>query len=594
MKRVLSLILCVITVCSVLCCVLLNANAKDYLYYKHGQCGPNLSYDIWAEGYSADLHASIYGSGKMDDYYGNPSSPFSIQGLFDVSISNSVTHIGRRAFEHCSDLVGVKLPNNLVSIGESAFAYCSNIRKFIIPDSVKKIEERVLYYCENLQFIEVKSDNRYYDSRNDCNAIIETATDTLIASSSNTVIPNTVKCIATGAFNDVTSIKIPRSVTHICKDAFDYGIEDIYYAGSPNEWKKVKIEDIAVTDARIHFGRANSATPSTPAKPATIAKPAATAITKIASKELGFSVAWKKQTKNVTGYQIQYATNAKFVNGKAKAVKGSGNTALSVSGLKAKQKYYVRVRTFRNVGGKNYFSAWSKAKTVTTKAVTKPQGTAVKKIVAGQNAFTVACYKRTKNVTGYQFQYATNAKFTGAKTRALRKNVLTVAGLLGGQRYYVRVRTYRSFGGKNYFSAWSKNVSTLTLKPVIPKVPNITNVDLDFAWDGLVSIYFSHDNNRTGCQLQVSRNSDFSNTELWTSPRNNTDTPYNSISKSNPWRWWLTNGVYGIEADCVEIQNSSHYGSGKYYYRLRAFNRVDGKYYFSAWSKTVSAELDTF
>ena len=367
MKRVLSLFLCVITVCSVLCCVPLNANAKDYLYYKHGQCGPNLSYDIWAEGYSADLHASIYGSGKMDDYYGNPSSPFSIQGLFDVSISNSVTHIGRRAFEHCSDLVGVKLPNNLVSIGESAFAYCSNIRKFIIPDSVKKIEERVLYYCENLQFIEVKSDNRYYDSRNDCNAIIETATDTLIASSSNTVIPNTVKCIATGAFNDVTSIKIPRSVTHICKDAFDYGIEDIYYAGSPNEWKKVKIEDIAVTDARIHFGRANSATPSTPAKPATIAKPAATAITKIASKELGFSVAWKKQTKNVTGYQIQYSTTAKFAKAGSLMVKNRNTLKATIRKLSAGKNYYVRIRTFKTINKANYYSAWSKAVKVKTK-----------------------------------------------------------------------------------------------------------------------------------------------------------------------------------------------------------------------------------
>ena len=77
---------------------------------------------------------------------------------------------------------------------------------------------------------------------------------------------------------------------------------------------------------------------------------------------------WKKQ-KSVTGCQIQYSTDKKFKKKKAaaKTVKKKSAAKLNVGRLKANQKYYVRIRAYQAVKGKNYESAWSKPKTVRTK-----------------------------------------------------------------------------------------------------------------------------------------------------------------------------------------------------------------------------------
>ncbi|MGN0521072.1 MAG: fibronectin type III domain-containing protein, partial [Eubacterium sp.] len=74
-------------------------------------------------------------------------------------------------------------------------------------------------------------------------------------------------------------------------------------------------------------------------------------------------------TTQTTGYQIQYSTSSKFTSKTTKTVTVSKNktTSKTISKLKAKKKYYVRVRTYKIVSGKKIYSAWSKAKTVTTK-----------------------------------------------------------------------------------------------------------------------------------------------------------------------------------------------------------------------------------
>ena len=91
---------------------------------------------------------------------------------------------------------------------------------------------------------------------------------------------------------------------------------------------------------------------------------------KIAAKSRGFTVKWKKVSKGITGYQIQYSTSKKFTNKTTKTVSKS-KTSLKVKKLKANKKYYVRVRTYKtyNINGENVkvYSGWSKVKTVKTK-----------------------------------------------------------------------------------------------------------------------------------------------------------------------------------------------------------------------------------
>jgi hypothetical protein len=88
---------------------------------------------------------------------------------------------------------------------------------------VKSIGDAVFHGCSSLTSIIVESGNQRYDSRNDCNAIIETSSNTLVAGCKNTIIPNSVTSIGNFAFYDcssLTSITIPSNVTSIGVDAF--------------------------------------------------------------------------------------------------------------------------------------------------------------------------------------------------------------------------------------------------------------------------------------------------------------------------------------------------------------------------------------
>lgn len=140
-----------------------------------------------------------------------------------TSISSSATSIGEYAFSYCNGLTSVILQNSVTSIGEGSFWNCSSLTSITIPNSVTAIGMAAFAGCNNLTSMVVENGNTVYDSRNNCNAIIETETNTLINSCKNTTIPNSVTSIGIGAFyecNGLTSITIPNSVTSIGESSF--------------------------------------------------------------------------------------------------------------------------------------------------------------------------------------------------------------------------------------------------------------------------------------------------------------------------------------------------------------------------------------
>ena len=144
-------------------------------------------------------------------------------GLTSIEIPAGVTSIGEYAFSGCSRLTSIKIPAGVTSIGEYAFSGCSGLTSIEIPAGVTSIGDSAFRSCSGLTSIVVEAGNTVYDSRGDCNAIIEKETNTLIQGCKKTKIPAGVTSIGDSAFrycSGLTSIEIPAGVTSIGKYAF--------------------------------------------------------------------------------------------------------------------------------------------------------------------------------------------------------------------------------------------------------------------------------------------------------------------------------------------------------------------------------------
>lgn len=148
---------------------------------------------------------------------------FQNSGLLSISIPSGVTEIQQYAFYGCQSLTSIQMPKDLTKIGNFAFYNCKSLTDLFIPKGVESIGNWIVDGCESLKSISVEDGNLKYDSRENCNAIIETASNTLKTGCMATQIPSTVESIGEYAFSRCISldkIVIPGNVRSIADNAF--------------------------------------------------------------------------------------------------------------------------------------------------------------------------------------------------------------------------------------------------------------------------------------------------------------------------------------------------------------------------------------
>lgn len=176
-----------------------------------------------------------------------------------------------------------------------------------------------------------------------------------------------------------------------------------------------------------------------------------------ASSSTTYTLSWSKPAR-AAGYHVQQYKNKKWTT--IATINNPDTTKYKVSKTAAGTNQY-RVRAFSNYNSKKYNGAFS-----ATLKVYVPAKQKIKSLKAVSKGFTVA-YTKDKSASGYEIQYATNNKFSKAKTVNVKGNSTVtkkVTKLTAKKTYYVRVRSYKTVNGKKVYGAWSASKQIKTKK----------------------------------------------------------------------------------------------------------------------------------
>lgn len=206
-----------------------------------------------AFGYCSDLSSIVVENGNPEydsrdncNAIINSSTNELILGCKNTVIPHGVTSIGKNAFYYCYSLQSITIPNSVIKIDEGAFAYSKALKSIIIPKSVTTIANDAFGRCSDLISIVVENGNPEFDSRDNCNAIINTSTNKLIVGCQNTIIPHSVTSIGGYAFigrYGLKSITIPNSITSIEGKAFKMCYNLIHICSEIQDISKVNIDE---------------------------------------------------------------------------------------------------------------------------------------------------------------------------------------------------------------------------------------------------------------------------------------------------------------------------------------------------------------
>ena len=353
-------------------------------------------------------------------------------------------------------------------------------------------------------------------------------------------------------------------------------------------------------------------------------KPSATQITSIKAVNNGFKVKWKK--KSVTGYQVQYSTSKKFTSKTSKTLKvnKAKTTSKTVKKLKAKKKHYVRVRTYKTVKKKNYYSKWSAKYSVTTKAKKGSSSSSsnvptIKSVSYLDKGYGFKLtWNKVSKAYGYEIQYSTDKNFSDVYDKdtgypylghylEVGKNKNSVNFKIdekdpaGDETWYVRIRAKKNQGSlttKVKYTGWSKTISILTperkdyLRLMDKAYGEMGIVATDSDFDKLVKIqrwidynwYYDRDTvhndaisvyqlakyHHNGCNSFAICFNYFAN-KAGIQSYDIGGCPANKNVEGHHWNYICING-YWYNYDCESDPNPNKSPSGKPYYRTRFYS----------------------
>ena len=219
------------------CPIIVPAGTTDTYVTAWGEYAPRIEgsqpdNEIWYTSTDGQIvlpnDTGVFGANLLSNEYNDGKGVLRFDG--------PVTMVGELAFLNCETLREAILPKTVTTIGDGAFYNAAGLERVHIPESVAAIGVQVFQRASSIARITVDPGNVTYDSREDCNAIIHTATNTLIVGCKNSVIPNGIKSIGDYAFvfcTDLTEITIPESVETVGISAFNY-CESLTSVSIPN------------------------------------------------------------------------------------------------------------------------------------------------------------------------------------------------------------------------------------------------------------------------------------------------------------------------------------------------------------------------